>query len=196
MSDTTFTQEDVDAKISEAVDAATADLQKTLDELTAQAQETEVGKAVAEAVAGKDTEISELTTKLDEAIIAKSAAEKLAEDTHTYFADHIEAAEQAKVIDAKRDERLAKVREFDAFDEDYLTEHADRWAALTDEDWDARLDEWAKLGVVAKEPKKDDVIPSSTAMTAAREAGGSTEGSALAALPMLRRGALGDPRTL
>lgn len=184
----TFTQADLDA----AVAAATADLQTRLEELGAQVRDTEVGRAVAEAVAAKETEVSELQAQLDAAEAARTAAESKLTETEQFWADAIASHEEQATVAARRDERVAKAKEASVLSEEYLEKNADRFAAMTDEDFAARLEEWRAIAAAAG--TKNSAIPAKTALVAAR----STEeapASALAYIGDLRRARV-DPRTL
>lgn len=157
-----FTQADLEA----AVAAATSDLQKRLEELGAQVRDTEVGQAVAEAVAARETEVSELQTKLDAAEAARTAAENKLSETEKYWTDAISAAEEAAQVAARRDERVAEAKSAGVLADAYVDEHADRFAAMSDEDFKARLDEWRAIAAAAG--TKTDDIPATTALNAAR----------------------------
>lgn len=190
-----FTQEEVEAKIAEAVAAATDPLKNRIAELETAAQETEVGQAVAEAVAAKDTEISELQSKLDEAVAAKTAAESKLGETEQFWADAIAAHQEQEAFAARRAERIAKAKEAGIFEDEYLEEHADRFAAMDQEDFDARLAEWqliAERSGTSTSPAPS--APKPTAMQATRTPDGA-KGSALALIGELR-GARGVPSNL
>lgn len=190
-----FTQEEVDAKIAEAIAAATDALKNRITELEAAAQETEVGQAVAEAVAAKDAEISELQSKLDEAVAAKTAAENKLGETEQFWADAIAAHEEQEAFSARRAERIAKAKEAGIFEDEYLEENGDRFAAMEQEDFDARLSEWqliAERSGTSKSPAPG--APAPTAIQATRSNDG-TKGSALSLIGELR-GARGVPSNL
>lgn len=190
---TTFTQEQMDAAVAEATAASEA-LAKRVAELEAAQQETEVGKAVAEATAPLSTEIADLQSKLDEAVLARQAAEEAKTNLENWWAEQITAHQEAEAAAARKDERVAKVKEAASFPDEYLEANADRFAAMSDEDFEARLEEWR---TIAPAPASTQ-IPGDTALTAAREgaAGGSTnKGSMLSELGSLRH-SLTDPRTL
>lgn len=161
-----FTQEDVDA----AVAAATADLQKRLSDLEGQVQETEVGKAVADAIAPKDASIGELQSKLDAAEAARTAAEAKLTETEQFWSDAIAEQQQAVAFAARRDARVAAAKEASVFSDEYIAEHADRFAAMEDADFTARLEEW-RLIAAERGAKGDGVtakVPATTALQASR----------------------------
>ena len=170
----TYTQDDLDA----AVSAGKVDLQKRLDELEAQAQQSEVGKAVADAVAERETRIGELQNQLDAAQAAKTAAESSVVETTKFWDEAILAHELEVQLAARRDERVAKAKESGIFDEEYILANADRFAAMSDDDFASRIDEWRLIASKAAE-KPSSGIPATTALTAARSADADQPKSAL-----------------
>lgn len=189
----TFTQDELDA----AVAAASAPLQQRLAELEAQVQETEVGRAVTDAVAAKETTIAELQQQLDAAVAARTTAESTLTETEQYWADAIAAHEAAVELAARAQERAAKAKELGVFNDEYIAENAERFAAMTDEDFNARIEEW-QLIASKREPVgfKAAVsnIPAQTALVASRPDATAT-GSALGRLAELKARRV-DPRTL
>lgn len=183
-----FTQADLEA----AVAAATSDLQKRLEELGAQVRDTEVGQAVAEAVAAKETEVSELQNKLDAAEAARTAAENKLSETEKYWTDAITSAEEAAQVAARREERVAEAKKAGVLSDAYVDENAERFAAMSGEDFKARMDEWR--AIAASAGTKTGEIPAKTALNAAR----ATEDqptSALSYIADLRRDRV-DPKSL
>lgn len=184
-----FTQADLEA----AVAAATSDLQKRLEELGAQVRDTEVGQAVAEAVAGKETEVSELQNKLDAAEAARTAAENKLTETEQYWTEAIAAAEEQTQVAARRDERVAEAKKAGVLADAYVDEHADRFAAMSDDEFKSRLDEWRAIAAAAGGTKTGE-IPAKTALNAAR-ATEEQPTSALSYIADLRRDRV-DPKSL
>jgi hypothetical protein len=183
-----FTQEELDAAIA----AATTPLQTRLAELEAAAQETEVGKAVADATEPLNTRITELEGQLDATTIEKAAAEEAKTKVEEFWATAVAEHEAATVAAARRDERLTKLKEVAPEKaHEYLESNADRFAAMADEDFDARIEEYR--AIAAKEGGSDE-IPVQTALVAARESAAPANGSMLGEIPNLRRAL--DPRTL
>lgn len=185
-----FTQDDVDV----AVAAATAELQKRLIDLEGQVQETEVGKAVADAIAPKDASIAELQTKLDSAEAARTAAETKLTETEQFWTTAIAEQEQAVALAARRDARIAAAKEAAVFSDDYIAEQADRFAAMTDDDFTARLDEWRLIAAEKGTKDEGSKIPATTALQASR-ADETTTGSALGYISEMRTHGQ-DPRIL
>lgn len=189
----TLTKEEHEAALADAVAKAiaeaTAPLSAKIAEFEAAQADSEVGKAVAEATAPLTEQITSLQTQLDEAVLARTAAEEANATQEKFWADAIAEQEAADTAAARKDERLAKVRETANFPEEYLTENADRFAAMSDEDFEARLGEWSTIA-----PKATVVIPSTTGLHASREEATTINGSALGELRNLR--GLADPRTV
>lgn len=184
MSDKTFTEVELQAAVDKAVADATAAMQAKLAELEGnQALET----AVATAKAELEAQVADLQTKLDAAVAEATQAKEAKEALETAVQAEKDEAAAAAEIAARIEDRTAKVKEIGCFPDEYLTANAERFAAMSEEDFTARLDEWKAIG-------KKEEIPAKTAFKAAREgsAGGGTE-SALGDLRELR---MADARTL
>ena len=160
-----FTQEDIDT----ATAAATASLQQRLAELEAQVQETEVGqavtKAVAEAVAAETARTAELQNQLDAAEAARTAAENRLAETEQFWTQAIADHEATTALAARREQRVAKASEAGVFTDEYINSNAERFAAMSDEDFDARLAEWALIAAQSGSPTG---TPARTALTASQ----------------------------
>jgi hypothetical protein len=159
----TFTAEEV----QEAVAQATETLRTRLAAMETAATESETDARIAAVKAEAETVIAEIRSQLDTAVLeagqAKTEFEAFKADL-TAMAD----AESARVaMEARRDDRLARVKEVASFPEDYLAQNADRFAAMSDEDFDERLAEYASLS--SKAPAPAGGIPKQTALVAARE---------------------------
>jgi hypothetical protein len=185
----TFSQEELDA----AITAANSSLQTRLAELEAQVRESNVTSAVAAAVAEKDTEISGLQSQLDAAEAARTAAENRLTETEQFWAAAIREREEADLFAARRDERVAQAKEAGGFTDEYLAANGDRYAAMNDEDFKARLDEWRVIA--AKSGGSQSSIPSQTALVASRAETSTKPESALVYMSQMRR-EHADPRAL
>lgn len=159
----TFTQEELDAAVAEAV----KNLQTELETFKVQASQSEVETRIAEAKAEADAQVKELQSQLDAAVLEAQKAKQDHSDLVTYLEAEKTAAETAAAQAARRDERLDKVKEVANFPDEYMTANAERWAAMGDEDFEAALADYKLSGT-----KKDEgttQIPSQTAMQAGRE---------------------------
>lgn len=191
----TYSEEDLQAKVAEAVSKATKDLNDELAAIKAGQEQTEIDAKIAEATAERDTQIADLQGQLDRAVVEAAEAKKAKEDLEAFLQSEVEAAANAELASARKDDRLTKIREVAAhIPEEYLSEHGDRFAAMSDEDFEARLEE---MRVIAG--KATDDIPVHTSFTASRDngnnGGGGNKGSALGLIRELRSGET-DPRTL
>lgn len=160
----TYTAEDVQA----AVDAAVATLVAQVAELEGQIKNSEVAAAVEAIKAEAEAKIAEVQDALDVAVLERDAAKS---ELDTFKAD-LEALEAARVeaeeAAARETARLEQIRNTVAFSEEYLEANKARFAAMSDEDFDARLAEWAMLAPKKDSPAEGSVIPK-TALTAQRE---------------------------
>lgn len=190
---TTFTKEQVDAAIAEAVTKATAPLQEKIATLETASEESKVGSAVAEAVEPLQAQIATIQAELEAAVQAQKVAEDAKAETDKFWAEAIEKAEAEKVAAARKDERLAKVREVANFPEEFITKNADRYAAMSDDEFNARVEEWAEQARSLAE-KGGTPVPTATALQTERKPN-DNQGSALGELRSLRA-SLTDPRTL
>lgn len=177
-----------------AVDAAVAEMRSELDTLRASQEASEVenriAKAVTEATEPLSTQVADLQAKLDAAVL-DAQNEKARADAME--AEKVAAAERA-ALDARKDERLTKVKEVANFPEDYLNANAERFAAMSDEDFEARLEEYRQIAT--KATGTEGGLPQVTALKAATEGSGTkSTSSAVRDLFAMRRAGI-DPRTL
>lgn len=171
----TFTKADLDAAVAEAIAPFVARVQ----ELEAADHEAEVDAKVAAAKAEVETQLAEVQIKLDEAQIKLQAAEEKAtaaeaqaETVQKAWDDEKAAVEAAEALEAKKEERVAEVKEVASFDDDYLTANAERWANMEDDIFKATLEDYKT--VAAKAGKSaGTTIPTRTVLeTASRDGGG------------------------
>jgi hypothetical protein len=189
MAEKSYTQEDLEAQVAAAVAKATGPLEAQLNELKASKDQQEGQQAQTEAIAAKDTEIAELQSKLDTAVLeaSKSAEDKTA--IEAFWTKAVEDAEQAQALETRKGERITKLKEVVSFPETYLDENADRFAAMSDEDFAARLDEYAQVASKTEGDEKDKKVetegkPAATALKASRQT--QSTASAVAGLSALR----------
>lgn len=185
----TYTEAELDAK----VEAATSGLNAKLAELEGSQRQSEVDQALNDAKAEADAKVAELQAQLDSAVVEATTAKEEKVAIEEFWASAIEEETKNKEIAARKDSRLEKIAEVASLPEEYLEKNADRFAAMSDEDFNARLEEWK---VIAS--KTETTIPKRTALTAAREDGGNSNnnsGSMLGEIAGMRRH-LVDPRTL
>jgi hypothetical protein len=190
--DMTYTEEDLKAKVDEAVKAAVEERDAKIAELTASQLTSETAKAVADAVAAKDTELADLRGELDKAVLEAANARAEHDSVMAWLDSEKTAAEQREAAAARKDTRLAKLKEVAHFPDDYLEQNADRFAAMSDEEFDSRCAEYATLSGNGKSASTE--VPSTVPGLKAGMEGPGSRGtsSALKELQALRR----DPRGL
>lgn len=181
----TYSEEEVQSLVSKAVAEATKDLQ---DEIASLKQESEVDAKVAAAVAELEEKIKELQSSLDTAVLEAEAAKAERESVMAWLEEETQRAEREAEIAKLREERLAQVAEVASFPQDYLEHNAERWAAMSEEDFTAALEDYRAVSI----KKPEDAIPEATALVAAREIA-SEDKSAAKEIFSLRRSGV-DPR--
>ena len=161
VSEKTYTEAEFNAAVSEV-----AGLKAQLVELTAAIEASNIDAKIAEAVAEVEAKASDLQSQLDAAVLeAQAAKEELAAKEAAEEAAKV-AAQEAEELAARKDSRLAQVKEHASFPEEYLEANADRFAAMSDEAFEAALADWK--AVAQKPASSTEEIPAVTAMTAAR----------------------------
>jgi hypothetical protein len=166
---------------------AVADLESQVSEMKAAQTEEALKDESAKALAAKDEEIKALQAQLDTTVLE---AEKTKADLSALVAqieEEKKAAEMAAEIAARREDRLAKVREVASFPEEYLTGNADRWAAMGDEDFEVLCTDYAAVSK-PEEAGGETKVPVETAMQHERETSGKKD--PLAATKAVLSGAL------
>lgn len=155
-----------------ALEAQVEELTAKVAELTAAAGDAEVEARIAAAKQDLESQISELQAKLDTAAVEAETAKQALADTVAYLEAEEAAIEQAAALEARKADRIARVKEIASFSEDHLEANAARWAAMDDETFEATLADWkavaAKVTAAKDEDDKDDV-PATTALTASAE---------------------------
>jgi len=158
----TYTAEDLQA----AVASATAGLTARIAAMETAATESEIGARLAAIKAEAEAQIAEVRTQLDTAVLEAGQAK----GELVAFRDGLTAIAEAEAataaIAARKESRLARVKEVASFPDEYLTSNADRFAAMSDEDFEERVAEWASL---SSKSAALGGIPKQTALVAARE---------------------------
>lgn len=194
VSEATFTQEDVDALVAAAIAKAVAPLQAELNGFKEGEQESAVEAQVAAVREEMEAQIAELTSKLDAAVLEAETAKTERDGITQWLETESEKIVQEAELATRRGDRITKVAEVVSFPEDYVKERADKWASLSDEDFEALLADYKALGIKPKSGGTGSPLPTATAMVASRESAGGngTVGSALKDLIQNRH----DPRAI
>lgn len=173
---TTYTDDEVKA----AVDSATAPLSARISELEAAASAAQTASTVEEL----EAKITELQASLDAQVLAVQAAVAERDEIVAWLEGEAKAAEEQAALEARKEERLAMIKEVAAFPDDYLDANIERFAAMSDEDFSVALDGWK---AIAGQPILKGGIPAVTALHAARESA-PKGGSVIKEIIGLRRG--------
>jgi len=121
------------------------------------------------------TSVTELENKLDVETTAKTAAEARAVEAEKALADFKTSVEAEREAAAKKDERVAKVREVAShLADDFFADEArlGRIVAMSDEIFEGYLADLSEASKTA--PKTTTVLPRETAMAGAGAAAGAT----------------------
>lgn len=188
-----YTEEELKAKVDEAVASATKDLEAKVKELEEVRSASEVEAKLAEAKAEYETKLSEIQAQLDTAVLEAEKAKTEKEEIVAFLEAEGKKAEEAAALAARRDERLKQVAEVASFPEEYVEANADRWAGLDDEQFAALLEDYKAVGA-KKDDEGDNAPPAGSAMTASRENKGDTK--VMSEVIRGFRTAGVDPRTL
>jgi hypothetical protein len=161
--ETEFTEavQEAVAPVKAAADQEIAQLKSELDELR-NAQEAEAAQG----------ELDAIRTQLDAAEARASEAEARVAEILAWLDTESAAAEAAAVLETLKTERRAAVAESASFSDEYIDSNIDRWAALSDEDFAALVEDWKAISASSKasvEGETGTKIPAETAMSHTRE---------------------------
>jgi hypothetical protein len=137
----TYTEDEFTTAVTEAVaplqaaaETKVAELQAEIDELRTNQARTEV-----------EDQVGQLQADLDKAEIRVAAAEKAYADLVSYLEGEIEAAEQAALVEARRNTRREAVKEAAPFADEYIDANLDRWMAMEDEAFESVIEDWKNV---------------------------------------------------
>lgn len=152
----TFTQEEVEAKISEAVTPLLAEIEGLKGSISQSEAETEIAAAVAEVEAAK----KEIEDRLDAAVLdAENAKAELAA-VIAFLESAVEEAAALAQYEADKAERIAAIKESTAFSDDYIAENIERWMKDSAEEFELRVADWSATSVkpAATEEVAEEVV--------------------------------------
>jgi hypothetical protein len=162
----TYTEEEFNAVL-----AKVSGLEAKVAELNTAAEASEADAKVAAATADLEVKVTDLQTQLDAVVLEAEAAKNSRQEILSWLDEQKLVAEQAAELDARKEERLAKVREVASFPDDYLEANADRFAAMSDESFAAVIEDWRTIASKGPAGTKGESIPANTAMIASRSDG-------------------------
>jgi septal ring factor EnvC (AmiA/AmiB activator) len=182
--DMTYTEDELKAKVDEAVQAAIQERDAKIADLSAAQQTSETAKAVADAIAAKDTELADLRGELDKAVLEAANAKAERDGVVAWLEGEKAAGEQREAAAARKDTRLSKLKEVAQFPDAYLEQNADRFAAMSDEEFESRCAEYAALSGKSTNGEIPSTVPG---LKAGLEGPGTSRGSAVKELLALSR---------
>ena len=165
----TYTEDELQAAIA----AAVTPVSEELASFKASQEAEEVEARIAQAKAEAETAKAEVEAQLDTVTLERDEAVKAKTELEGYLAEEAKKVEEAAEFAAKRDERVAQVKEVASFSDEHVEASADRWTAMADEDFAGLLEDWKAVAAKKVEGGTTTVIPAATAMTATRDEGGS-----------------------
>lgn len=184
MAEKDYTEEDMRS----AVAAAVKPLEDRLGELEGAKAEEAIEAKIAEAKIELETKVAGLEKDLDVKVAEATAAKQEIEDVKAYLKAEDEAVKEAASKEARKTERLDKVKENANYTDEYLDTHADRWAAWSEEEFAGFLDDLKAAGVTKSESsKKDETLPKDTKLSTTGETASKETTSALSGLLEMRR---------
>jgi hypothetical protein len=152
MSDTISTETHealLKTKVADAVAATEQALAAKTEEAANEKARADKAEAELETVKADN---AKLNTELDTAQVSLKAANEKAAQLEADLAAKDEASAKEKLAT----ERASQVRNLKIFEDTYVDERASSWADMAEEDWSARLDEWAKIRPVSTETVTTD----------------------------------------
>lgn len=185
---TTYTEEEV-----QELRTQISGLEAQVREYADSNRESEFQTKIDEAKTELETKVAELQSQLDTTVLEAETAKTERENLLAWLEEQRISAEEAAAIAARRDERISKVREVASFPDEHVEKNADRWAQLSDEDFEAALEDWRAVSA-----KKSEGLPTASALTASREGDNSNNNESSSVMrDVMRMRFVGvDPRKL
>jgi len=158
----TISVETHEALLQKGIQDATSATEKALERKTEEAAELAAKVAKLEADNASLTSHNErLNKELDTAQVSlKSATDEVA----TLRADNAAKDEAARKADLAS-KRADQVKNLQLFPEEYIAEKAAKWADVSEEDWDDRLEEWRQAKPATTTDENKSKTETASAMT-------------------------------
>ena len=154
--------------------AENTDLKSRLSALEQANSDADIKKRIAAAVEEAEAKVAELEGQLETKTVEAAAAVKERDDLVAFLDAEKAAAEAADALEAAKATRIEAAKALGFLEDKFIEERAEAWAALSDEDWDARLGEFAALkpaGAPTSQPPADTNVGSGSIETAAAASG-------------------------
>lgn len=166
---TTYTQEDIDTAVAEAV----APLQAKLEALLEEQGLAEFDARLTEMSQAHEAKVAELQTEIDTAVAAAEAAKTERDEIVAFWDEVAKAEELALALSARQDEIREAVSGL--FSEDYVEANLERWAGMEAEAFEIILADWTAAAEAAKtaaEASEDEASEEPAVSTAMQHGGG------------------------
>lgn len=179
---TTFSQEQVDAMIAEAVNP----MQEELASLRAKSDAEEVETQIAALTEQYTAEVAEIRSQLDAQVLETTAATAKYDELVTLLEDAAKAEAEAVELAERLTSRLAQIEEVANFPEDYIAANSDRWAAMSEEAFEATLADYSVMGKKKKKKEDETELPDKSALDSgvSREEASAKDSSTVAFKPL------------
>lgn len=153
----TIAQETHEALLRKAVEDATAAAQAEIAELTEKVTNiTSEFEAASARVSELEEASEQASAELDQAQVQLRAATEERDQLQADIAQRDKDAEVAEIAS----KRAEQVRNLGLFPEDYIADKAQVWAAVSEEDWASRVDEWKQAkGVTTGDGGASETLP-------------------------------------
>lgn len=142
MGNETLSPEAHQALLDKALQEAGDQSRQQLDVANAKCQELQTDNATLQT---DNATLRADVTKLEEELDTAQIAFKAAKDQIKTLKDDIAAREDQARLAEVASARAGQVTALGLFDASYVADKAPGWAALPDQDWASRLEEWAQL---------------------------------------------------
>lgn len=170
MSDKTYSEVEVEALVQAKVAEATASLQAELDTIKSSEEAQAVQARIDEARAEADEKVKDLQAQLDAAEIRAQEATTAREELEAFLQSESERVEREAALASLREERKTRVAEAAHMSEEYIEANADRWAGMSDEDFEAALADYKAVAEKASASTgSGSGVPAGTALHASRD---------------------------
>lgn len=165
---TTYTKEDIDSAVAEAVKP----LQDRIRELETASEQSELQARFDQEKAELEEKVRDLQTQLDSAVLTAEEAKSAYQGLLDFLAEEVAREEAAREVEARKESRLAVVSEVAKFPEEYVKANADRWAELSDEEFEAVVNDWK---AISASTASEELPPAGSALSTERETAASSK---------------------
>lgn len=143
----TYTEDEFNAAVREAV----APFKAELDQLRTELAQDEIEAKIATAVAEAEEKVGQLQAELDKAELRASDAEKEKSDLIAFLESEARAVAEAAELETKKSARREAIKEVASFSDEYVDANIDRWVSMDEELFTAMLEDWKSVSTKEQE---------------------------------------------